>query len=88
MLFRSFHDTLKRIEAEFPNGSLCLPAEKPGNIIVLGFRSAAGPFSWHALRARAAALQARYELPFERFVEALTRMNRHDETSLFITGDL
>ena len=34
------------------------------------------------------ALQARYELPFERFVEALTRMNRHDETSLFITGDL
>jgi len=85
---RAFHDTLKRIEAEFPNGSLCLPAEKPGNIIVLGFRGAAGPFAWNALRARAAALQARYDLPFTRFVEALGRMNRHDETSLFITGDL
>jgi spermidine synthase len=85
---RAFHDTLKRIEAAFPHGSLCLPAEKPGNIVVLGFRGAAGPFSWDALSARAAALQARYELPFTRFVEALRRMNRHDESFLFITGDL
>ena len=85
---RAFHDTLKRIEAAFPHGSLCLPAEKPGNIIVFGFRGAAGPYSWEKLRLHAGVLQARYELPFTRFVDALERMNRHDETSLFITGDL
>ena len=39
---RAFHDTLKRIEEAFPAGTLCLPAEKPGNVIVFGFRSTPG----------------------------------------------
>jgi spermidine synthase len=85
---RAFHDTLKRIEAAFPMGTLCLPAERPGNIIVFGFRSAAGPYRWETLQARAATLEAGHELPYTRFIEALRRMNRHDATSLFITGNL
>lgn len=85
---RAFHDTLKRIEEAFPHGTLCLPAEKPGNVIVFGFRDVAGPYPWEKLRERAASLEFRFGLPFTRFVEALKRMNSHDESSLFIGGDL
>ena len=85
---RQFHETLHRIEAAFPGGTLCLPAEKPGNVIIFGFRSAPGKVAWVLLRQRAAALEAAYELPFKRFVEALNRMNLNDESSLFITDDL
>jgi spermidine synthase len=81
---REFHDTLKRIETAFPAGTLCLPAEKPGNIIVFGFRSPPGKVEWTALAARAAALEQRYELDFPRFVEGLRRMNQHDEKYLLI----
>ncbi len=81
---REFHDTLKRIESAFPAGTLCLPAEKPGNIIVFGFRSAPGSLEWSVLDERAAALEPRYGLGFARFVESLHRMNRHDEKYLLI----
>ncbi len=81
---REFHDTLKRIEAAFPDGTLCLPAEKPGNVIVFGFRGPAGCVTWEALAQRASALEARYELGFTRFVEGLRKMNRHDEKHLLL----
>ena len=85
---RQYHETLQRIEGAFPGGTLCLPAEKPGNVIVFGFRTAPGKMAWERLRQRAAVLEATYELPFKRFVEALDRMNLNDESSLFITDDL
>jgi len=81
---REFHDTLKRIEAAFPAGTVCLPADKPGNIIVFGFRSAPGNIDWTELDRRAAALELVYELGFARFVESLRRMNKHDEKQLLI----
>ena len=79
---RQFHDTLKRIEAAFPEGTLCLPAEKPGNVIVFGFRSTPGKVEWPVLEQRALALEADYPLEFLRFVEGLRKMNRHDEKHL------
>jgi spermidine synthase len=79
---REFNETLKRIEQAFPAGTLCLPAEKPGNVIVFGFRGPVGRYSWAALDARARVLEACYELGFTRFVEALRRMNRHDAKHL------
>ncbi len=79
---REFHETLKRIETAFPAGTVCLPAEKPGNIIVFGFRTAPGNVAWEVLRQRAAMLEPLYGLGFPRFVEGLRRMNRHDEKSL------
>lgn len=81
---REFNETLKRIELAFPAGTLCLPAERPGNVIVLGFRTAPGNVLWSELEARAARLKAHYELEFERFVEALRRMNRHDLKHLLL----
>ncbi len=81
---RAFHDNLKRIEAAFPEGTLCLPAEKPGNVIVFGFRSTPGRQDWPALEQRGAALEAAYGLGFSRFVEGLRRMNRYDDKYLLI----
>jgi spermidine synthase len=81
---RAFNETLKRIERAFPEGTLCLPAEKPGNVIIFAFRSPPGNAEWAALDQRARALETRYELGFLRFVEGLRRMNRHDEKHLII----
>jgi spermidine synthase len=82
---RRFDEYLGRIEAEFPAGTLCLPAEKPGNIIVFGFRDAPGELRWADLGERALELEARYGLEFRRFVEALRRMNRCDAERLHAT---
>lgn len=81
---RSFNDTLQRIEAAFPEGTLCLPAEKPGNIIVLAFRHSPGSFRWDALTRRARELERDYQLEFPRFVTSLRKMNRHDADHLFV----
>lgn len=81
---REFDETLRRIEAVFPGGTLCLPAEKPGNIIVLAFRDSPGSLRWDALEQRAHALERAYGLEFTRFVASLRKMNRHDEEHLFV----
>lgn len=79
---RQFTDALGRIREAFPQGTLCLPAEKPGNVIVFAFRTAAGAVSWQELHARASVLTSRYALEFGRFVEGLRKMNQHDEEGL------
>ena len=81
---RNFNDTLQRIEAAFPDGTLCLPAEKPGNIIVLAFRHSVGNFRWDALARRARELERDYQIEFSRFVASLRKMNRHDTDHLFV----
>ena len=83
---RRFDDYLGRIEAEFPAGTLCLPAEKPGNIIAFGFRDPPGELRWAGLGERALELEARYGLEFRRFVDALRRMNRSDAERLYPGG--
>jgi spermidine synthase len=83
---RRFNEYLARIEAEFPAGTLCLPAEKPGNVIAFGFRDAPGELRWEALEARALELEARYRLEFPRFVGALRRMNRSDGERVYAGG--
>ena len=81
---RNFDETLLRIETAFPAGTLCLPAEKPGNIIVLAFKNSPGIPRWDDLAQRAHALERLYGLEFPRFVQSLRKMNRHDERHLFI----
>ena len=81
---RNFDATLLRIETAFPAGTLCLPAEKPGNIIVLAFKDSHGMARWDDLAQRAQALEQLYGLEFPRFVLSLRKMNRHDERHLFI----
>jgi len=82
---REFNDVLKRIEEAFPDGTLCLPARKLGNVIAFGFRDAPGPQRWANLRLRAVELEARYGgLEFSQFVAGLHAMNRHDEEQLYL----
>ena len=80
---RLFTTLLKRIEAAFPEGTLCLPAERPGNVIVFGFKSAPGPLQWKKLAAHAQRLEEELGLEFKRFVPAFRRMNRHDADYLY-----
>lgn len=80
---RQFNDTLQRIENVFP-ATACLPAEKPGNVIVFAFRDSPGDQSWDDLAQRALALQQQYGLEFTRFVQGLRKMNRHDEHRLMV----
>jgi len=81
---RRFNEILQRIEAAFPEGTVCLPAEKPGNIIVFAFRDRPGPLLWDELEQRARSLQDRYGLEFPQFVASLRKMNRHDEYQLLV----
>jgi spermidine synthase len=81
---RKFDDHLARIEAAFPAGTLCLPAEKPGNIVTFAFRDSPGNPGWGELEARARELEARYGLEFGRFVKGLKKMNPCDEERLLI----
>lgn len=79
-----FTTLLQRIDAAFPEGTLCLPAERPGNVIVFAFRDKPEPFQWTALKARAEALEDEFGLDFVRFVENLRKMNRHDQERLYV----
>jgi len=83
---RRFNDYLQRIETAFPAGTLCLPAERPGNIIVFAFRDPAGSPHWDELALKARALEARYGLEFGRFVRSLRKMNRSDSERLYISS--
>ncbi|MGA0025136.1 MAG: polyamine aminopropyltransferase [Burkholderiales bacterium] len=80
---RQFNETLKRIEAAFPDGTLCLPARKPGNVIAFGFRDPPAIMKWPELERRAAVLEAGYGLEFPQFVAGLRTMNRHDEIGVY-----
>ena len=81
---RRFDQFLSRIESAFPGATLCLPAEKPGNVIVFGFRDGPGSASWDALALKAQGLEARYGLEFGRFVGGLHKMNRVSKETLFM----
>ena len=81
---RRFDQFLRRIESAFPAATLCLPAERPGNVIVFGFRDSPGSAQWAALSEKARALEARYGLEFGRFVHGLQKMNRSSTECLFM----
>lgn len=82
---RRFNDYLVRIETTFPAGTLCLPAEKPGNIITFAFRDPPGDPRWDTLEARARELEARFGLEFGKFVRGLRKMNRYDDERLHVS---
>jgi spermidine synthase len=79
-----FETLVQRIESAFPGGSLCLPAERPGNVIVFGFRMSPAPLEWTALQGRAQSLEKAFGgLEFPRFVDGLRTMNRSDQQFLY-----
>ena len=84
---RRFNEYVERIEAVYPAGTLCLPAEKPGNIAMFAFRDPPGDPCWDVLAAKARELEARYGLEFGKFLKGLRKMNRCDDERLYISGD-
>ena len=82
---RKFNDYLQRIEEAFPAGTLCLPAERPGNVIVFAFRDPLGSPGWSELEAKARELEALYGLEFGNFVRGLRKMNRCDGDRLHVS---
>jgi spermidine synthase len=81
---RQFNEVLKRIEGVFPDGTLCLPARKLGNVIAFAFRDPPGPLAWVDLERRAVELEARHGLEFPLFVAGLRTMNRSDDAHLYL----
>ena len=82
---RRFDEYVMRIESAFPAATLCLPAEKPGNVVMFAFRDPPGDPRWDALEARAAELETLYNLEFGRFVRGLRKMNRNDGERLYLS---
>lgn len=80
---RQFNEVLKRIEGVFPDGTLCLPARKLGNVIAFAFRDPPGPLVWADLERRAVELEVRHGLEFPLFVTGLRTMNRSDAAHLY-----
>jgi spermidine synthase len=72
---RAFDHNVRIIERAFDGRCLCLPAERPGNVIVFAFAAVPRRLHWAELRSHAAVLQERFGLEFPRFVEGLRTMN-------------
>lgn len=70
-----FGTYLARVERAFAGRVLCLPAEDRVNMIVLGLKRPAARIGIEPLKRTARALQARYGLPFGRFVRDLVAHN-------------
>ncbi|MBI1943425.1 MAG: fused MFS/spermidine synthase [Betaproteobacteria bacterium] len=68
--------SLQRLERAFGGAVIALPALRDPNVVAIGLKGAPAELEWSELRARAAALERRYALPFARYVERLRRMNR------------
>jgi spermidine synthase len=76
---------LRRVEAAFGGTVLALPSSYDPNVIAFALKGISGPFAWRELRSRAGRLEARYGLPFRRFVNGFKRMNRSTSEAL-LTG--
>ena len=81
---RDFRACVDRITKAFDGLVACLPAGRPGNVVVLAFKSSPGRPRWSDLVKRAQVLETRYGLEFPRFVRDLAVMNPHDAERLLI----
>ena len=81
-----FDGYLQRLERAFGGAVLAMSALYDPNIIAFAFRGAPGAIAWDTLRRRAERLEARYGLPFGRYVSKLRGMNRSTAEALLIHG--
>ena len=81
----AFDNNLQRIERAFHGRCICLPAERPGNVIVFGFVENPRELRWQALSETARSLEDGFGLPFPQFVIALKKMNQHDRHGLHMS---
>ena len=81
-----FDTYLQRLERAFGGAVLAMPALYDPNILVFAFRGVPASIAWGTLRSRAEKLEARYGLPFTRYVSRLRSMNRATAQELQIAG--
>jgi spermidine synthase len=81
-----FDTYLQRLERAFGGAVLALPSLYDPNILVFAFRGPPSSIAWSTLRSRAEKLEARYGLPFTRYVSRLRSMNRATSEELLITS--
>ena len=81
---RNYIACVERIGHAFDHLVACLPAGRPGNVVVLAFKQSPGQPAWEDLRARARALESAHGLEFTRFVQEFAVMNPHDSDRLLI----
>jgi spermidine synthase len=77
---------LQRLEGAFGGAVLAMPALYDPNILAFAFKGIAPSVPWAELRRRADRLEARYGLPFGRYVSKLRHMNRCTPEALVIHG--
>jgi MFS family permease len=80
-----FDQYLQRLERAFGGAVMVLPSLYDPNIIAFAFRGAPASIAWSTLRLRAEKLEARYGLPFPRYISRLRAMNRTTADALLIT---
>jgi spermidine synthase len=83
---RKLDQYLRRLERSFGGAVLAMPALYDPNILVFAFKGVEPSIAWTSLRARAEKLEARYGLPFGRYVSKLRHMNRCTPEALLING--
>lgn len=81
---RNYISCVERIAHAFDRLVACLPAGRPGNVVVLAFKQSPGQPPWEDLRARARTLETVHGLEFTRFVQELAVMNPHDRDRLLL----
>ena len=77
---------LQRLERAFGGAVLAMPALYDPNIVAFAFRGAPPSVAWSTLRSRAEKLEARYAMPFTRYVQKLRSMNACTASELLINS--
>ena len=81
-----FDLTLQRLERAFGGAVVVMPALYDPNILAFALKGCGRAIAWRELRARASELEARYGLPFTRYVSRLRAMNRWTASELIISS--
>ena len=83
---RKLDTYLRRLEGAFGGAVLAMPALYDPNVLAFAFKGIEPSLAWSTLRSRAERLQAKYGLPFGRYVSKLRHMNRCTPEALVIHG--
>ena len=81
-----FDLTLQRLERAFGGAVLAMPALYDPNILVFALKGVRSRIAFHELKDKAVQLEARYGLPFTRYVNRLRAMNPFTAEELIVAG--
>jgi spermidine synthase len=81
---RNFTACVERIAEAFNQRVACLPAGKPGNVVVLAFKRSPGEPLWEDLSSRARVLEQALGLEFTKFVLELALRNPRAQDRLLV----